>query len=182
MSEENNLEEKKEEIIVPPVVVATEQKVEEKIKSGGFLNSGWWPFFSWLLFFGIFWGVFIYLKPVASDIVNSKALEIFTKYSQYVGVVFGLLSMVIIYILFGLKKLILKARLNFINAIILALAYLPWYLFARYLILYEKRYTDIGRGVITYVAGPLKMAVLVVFVLAGVWLIISLLLNLKKSK
>jgi hypothetical protein len=55
-------------------------------------------------------------------------------------------------------------------------------LFARYLILYEKRYTDIGRGVITYVAGPLKVAAVCIFVLTGVWLIISLLLNLRKSK
>lgn len=159
------------------IAAATEPK-----KSKGLLNSGWWPLLYFVLFAVVFFGVYAYLAPVAKDIQNDAILSIFVKFSKFTGAVFGLLSMLAAYILYGIRKLIVKSKFSFINPIIMATVTLPWFLLGRELIYFEKRYTDIGRGAIDFLGQPLYYTALVFFGLATVWFLAAVIFSFKKSK
>jgi len=152
---------------------ATEQKKY-------FLGGAGFPLFCFLIFGLAFLLVSLYLKPVAPDIVNEKVKSIFSVYARYVGFVFALLSMIGMYILYGLKKLFRLSKFYWLNPVLAAAAIFPWWFFARQLMYFEKRYTDIGRGAITYLGAPLHWTVIVCLCLCAVWLAIALLLTFLK--
>lgn len=158
------------------------EAVNEKKTKNKLGDSALWPLLSWILFSLIFFGVYAYLAPSAKDIANEKVLEIFGSYSKFVGIAFGFLSMLGAYILFLIKKLVFKKKFAFINPLILAAVYLPWFLFARQLVYFENRYTDIARGVITYVGEPLWYSSIAVFGLAGLWFLLELVFAIKNKK
>lgn len=151
-------------------------------KRNNVLNTGWWPVFYFVLFFVVFLGVYIYIKPVAKDVQNEIVLGIFTKYSRFAGAIFGFLSMVAADILYGVKRLIFKFKYSFINPMILAGVTLPWFLLARQLVNFEKRYTDVGRGVITYLGLPLWYSAIIFFGLATIWFVVAVMVSFKKTK
>jgi hypothetical protein len=160
----------------PAVVPETEiRKAEKPAKAKkGFFSSPWLILIAALLYGGIYMAVYSYLKPVAKDIDNATILKIFTDYSIYVGWVLALVSMIAAYIVYLIKKIVRLGWLTPLNPIIWALAVLPWYLAARQLVFFEKRYIDIAKGLIDYVGQPLLLASYIVFAVTGVWLIASI--------
>lgn len=140
----------------------------------GFFNSAWLMLIAALLYGGIYMAVYSYLKPAAKDIDNATILKIFADYSIYVGWVLALVSMIAAYIVYLIKKIVRLGWLAPLNPIIWALAVLPWYLAARQLVFFEKRYIDIAKGLIDYVGQPLLLTSYIVFAVTGAWLVASI--------
>ncbi len=160
-----------------------EPKVEISTKKRKcLLHTALFPLIAFIFFGVVYMIVYSILKPVAKDIQNVQIAEIFTKNSLYVGWVFALLSMIAMYVLYLIKKIVRLGKVNFINPIILLGVLIPWYLFAIELIEKEKRYTDIARGIITYVGAPLLWTTYILAGLAVVWLIVLLIIKLIKRK
>ena len=77
---------KKEEIIENN----PEKIVEEKTKKC-FLHSAWLPLIFWLVFAGVFYFFAYDLVTIKfSDITDKRVISIFSKYSIYAGLIFGL--------------------------------------------------------------------------------------------
>lgn len=148
----------------------------------GFLNSAVFPLLAGLLFGLAYMAAYWYLKPTAGDIVNTTILNIFKKYGLYFGWAFALISLMGLYILYGLKALFRLGRFGILNPVILLAAVFPWYFFANQLLYHEKRYTDIARAIISYVGAPLRYSVLAVSALAVLWLVLAVLFLIFKKK
>ena len=153
-----------------------------KKEKRGFLNSGIFPLLAGILFGLAYMAVYWYLKPSAADIGSTQILDIFKKYGMYVGWAFALISMVGLYILYGLKALFRLGRFGFLNPVLMLAAIFPWYFFADQLLHHEKRYTDIARGIISFVGSPLHYSVLVMSALSGLWFVLALLFFIFKKK
>ncbi len=134
-----------------------------------FINTAWFPLLGFLLYGASFMWVYSNLDPEAKDITNATILKIFTDYSIYVGWALGLVSMLAMYILYLIKKLVRLGWLYLLNPIILVASVLPWFLMARQLVYFEKRYIDIAKGLITYLGEPLLQTSYIIFAVAGVW-------------
>jgi hypothetical protein len=161
---------------------ADEPPAKAKKVKKSFINSAWFPLLGFLLYGVSFMIVYSNLDPVAKDITNATILKIFTDYSIYVGWVLGLLSMVVMYVLFLIKKLVRLGWLYILNPIILAVSILPWFLMARQLVYFEKRYIDIAKGLITYLGEPLLWTSYIIFAFAGVWLLAEIARLIFKKK
>lgn len=187
MEEETKVEAKTEvespvvESDKPPAPAEVKTEPQTKPPKKSFLNSALFPFLGFILFGLAYMAVFFYLKPVAKDIVNTQILGIFKKFSMYVGWVFGLLSMIAMYFLYLIKKIVRLGKVGIINPVILFASVLPWYFFALQLLYHEKRYTDIGRGIITYVGQPLMWTFYVIAGMSALWFVFSIIGFLKKK-
>lgn len=156
---------------VPPSAPAVPKKY--------FLGGAGFPLFSFFIFGLVFLAVNIYMKPVAPDITNEKIKSIFETFARYFGFVFAFISLVGMYVLYGLKKLFWAGKIYWLNPLIAMAAIFPWWFFARQMMYFEKRYTDIGRGAITYFGQPLDMAVKLFIALSFAWLMIAIILAIK---
>ncbi len=163
----------------PPVVVMQDVPV---VKKKNVLNSALFPLLAFLLIGLVYMAVYAFIKPVAKDIVNETIAKIFKNYGMYFGWVFALLSLVIMYVLYLIKKIVRLGKFQITNPIILIASLLPWYFFAKQLLFHEKRYTDIARGIITYVGLPLLWVVYIVAGIALVWFVVLAIVKLLKRK
>jgi len=112
------------------------------------------PLLMAILFAAVFLGASFLLKTETPEIQNQLILEIFKKWSPYVGIVFGLLSMILMYLLwlFGLRKI----KIGF--SIALIIAYIPWIIFGYELVYKEPRYTEIATAIIIFLGKPMLYA------------------------
>ena len=145
------------------------------------LNTALWPFISFLVFSFIYVIVFKVFNPEATDIVNTTIAKIFKNYSLWFGVIFAFFIMLSSYVLHGIKILFRGKNFYFLNPFLLAIAVAPWFILAYELLYKEKRYTDIGRGLITYVGKSLWITTEIMLGLCVVWFIVSLIIFLKKK-
>lgn len=181
---------KKEEIIEnnPEKIEGEAMPRTERSSSTGektkkcFLHSAWLPLIFWLVFTGVFYFFAYDLATIKfPDIADKRVISIFSKYSIYAGLILGLLSMLGGYIFYAiLRKTKLKNN-TFIYPLLTALMALPWYLFARQLVYFENRYTDIARGVINYIGYPLLSTAKFIYVLVLIWLIVLIIKLLVKK-
>lgn len=169
------------EHLTPVTQVSQNNVVNTEKRRFCLLNSAWWPFVAFLFFSLIYIAVFKILKPEATDIVNPTIAKIFKNYSLWFGVVFAFLIMLSGYVLYGLKSLFKMGKFYFLNPLLLALAVTPWFNLAYALLYKEKRYTDIGKGLISYAGTSLWWTCIVMFGLATVWFLVSLIIFLKKK-
>ena len=109
------------------------------------------PFLAFVLFALLFAGFSVGLKPDVAGIDNGQVVEIFKKWTPLAGAVFGLLSMLGMYIvrLFGFRKFRLGGPL------LLMLGYAPWLAFGYQLAYREPRYAMIAKAIITFLGKPM---------------------------
>lgn len=174
-------------------IAPTEEKAEPKnIKQDenrpGFIFRIW-PLLTFILFALAFFLIYIggrsSLALEIRDISNQKILKIFSDWTPYFGIVFAFLSYIIYLLLVGIKHLVRLKKFMIINPFLLAASVLPWYFFARQLVYFEPRYTDIARAIISFVGEPLLSVSVFGLVLAALWLFILLIrfiLNRNKTK
>ncbi|EKE06483.1 MAG: hypothetical protein ACD_18C00347G0008 [uncultured bacterium] len=172
MDEENNEAIQEETKVDSKVEEIPEIKKEKKPKKC-FLHSALMPFLFLILFGGLF---YFFAYDLASikypDITDARITKIFSKYSIFAGLALGFISMLGGYIVyFILKKTKLKDCKLIFPAIALLMT-LPWYFFARQLVYFENKYTDIGRGVIYYIGVPLLSTTKFLFWLLAIWTLI----------
>lgn len=150
--------------------LAIEKEIVTKTKKRFcFFHSALFPLFTFFVYAGFFYLLFNGDIRVP-DMSNNEIVGIFQKYGVYAGLIIAFLSMLIMYVLYGIKKLVRLGKLGIINPIILALSFLPWYLFANQLVYHEKRYTDIARGLISFLGEPMLDATYLIFILSLLWL------------
>jgi len=137
------------------------------IKKTDLLNKIW-PMLTLLIFVLVY---YLFYGPTGiSDITNQAIINIFTKYAPYVGWLAGIISLVIFYILVLIKRIAHLTKFIILNPLLLALSFLPWYLFSRQLIFFEPRFTDIARAIISYIGEPLLVASKGAGILSAIWL------------
>ncbi len=148
-----------------------------------------WPLLTFFLFALAFFLIYLggqgSLPLETKDIVNQKVMKIFTAWTPYLGIVFAFLSYLVYLTLGGIKRLVGLKRFVSINPFLLGAAILPWLVFARQLVYFEPRYTDIARALISFVGEPLLAASIFGLILAALWLmllIMKLILKRKKTK
>ncbi|MDD4352057.1 MAG: hypothetical protein PHU71_03705 [Candidatus Gracilibacteria bacterium] len=151
----------------------------EKVKgSVSWLYSKRMPVLLWLVFSLVF---FVNSQGIIPRETISKQiiLELFTKYSVYTGLLFGLISMLIAYLLFLLKKLPKLGQSKLLYPVIMMLAVAPWYFLGRQLVYFENRYTDFAKATIDFLGTPLLASSKFMFLLALLWIVIFLILKNK---
>ncbi|HOX61172.1 MAG TPA: hypothetical protein PLV72_04175 [Candidatus Magasanikbacteria bacterium] len=172
--------------VIPAAVnISTSQITETNnpaIRKNSVINSALFPLIAFFLIGLVYMAVYAYLKPVATDIVNTTIAKIFKNYGMYFGWLFALISMIAMYVLYLVKKIVRLGKFQIVNSIILLASLMPWYMLADELLHHEKRYTDIGRGLITYVGAPLYWMVWIVAGFALLWFTVVLLVKLLKKK
>lgn len=138
-----------------------------------FLFSAWLPLASWIIFGVLFLVLSKSLSIVAAtDINNGTIADLFSKYSLYVGFILGFVMMLLTYILYLIKSFLPKA--TFVTPLFFLLGQVP-FLYLAYDIRYlEPRYTDIARGLISYVSAPFWWSILSFTVLSLLWFVLSL--------
>lgn len=152
------------------------------------LRSALMPLLFMLVFGGMFY-FFAYdvLGISLSGIENKKVIDIFQKFGAFLGLVLGLASLVLGYIL---RLIIRKSKLKKFQpsyAISALAMLLPWCILARQLAFNQNGYTDIGKAVVFYLGEPLLKTARFMLVLILVWLVVELVLyfykkiNLKKT-
>lgn len=147
-----------------------------------FFNSPWFPLWAFVIY-GLFYMVAYFLfKPVAWEIANQNTFRLFNIYSLYAGWVFAFLSLIIIYILHGLKKWLKLGRLAWINPIIFFVATSPWLLLSQYLVYFQDLFGDLTKLSIAYVGRPLLFVSYLVFIFTFFWLLWELLRGDKKVR
>lgn len=131
-------------------------QLETKKQRKCYLHSALMPFLFWLIFAGLFYFFAYDLARINySDITDERVTNIFSQYSIYAGLVFGLISMIIGYILLLIAKLAKLKRFSITYPIVAMLMNIPWCLMSRQLVFHENKYTDIGKAVIYYIGEPL---------------------------
>jgi hypothetical protein len=164
---------------VPSLKAVVEQIKGQPKKS--FFYSGWWTALTFVLFGLLYLIVAFVVKPQDSDIGNEQVLEYFDKFSPYAGFVFGLLLMIVQYLL-HLVKIIVRLKYKIMYPVILFLSSSLFLALAIQFVYFEKRYTDIARGVIDFIGYPLFYATIITCGLALIWLIVKLILHFVKKK
>jgi hypothetical protein len=128
-----------------------------------------------LLFLAIFFAALYGQKPSTLMIENARVKEIFTQIKPIVGPGLALISMLVMYILAGIKALIGLRKFRFLNPVVVVLAMTPLVCFGYQLLYKEKPYTDFARGIIGIFALPLFASSAIVSALALLWFILILL-------
>jgi hypothetical protein len=166
-----------EEKIKQPEEVQAEDKSEKPKRKCLLLNS-LFPVVAMLIFAFAYYLNFNTIDRI-KDLVNSKYLASFNMYGVYGGVLLGFLSLISAYILMGFKKLFRLSKFDFINPIILALVYAPWYYLGTVLAK-EPRYTDLARLVLDFLVEPIINASLFMLYVSAVWLVLVIIVKIIK--
>lgn len=173
------------EVSADKKAAAIAEEKTEKPKRNCFLTNSLFPVAAMLIFSFVYYLNFNTIARI-KDLADSKFLEIFNNYGAYGGLILGFLSLILGYILMGLKKLLRLNKFSVVNPAILALIYAPWYFLAEALAK-EPRYTDIARLVLDFLVEPIRNASLFMLYTAAVWLVILIIVmivkkfNLKKN-
>ncbi|MBU1895493.1 hypothetical protein KJ641_01330 [Patescibacteria group bacterium] len=174
-SQDHTLEKEDQPTVEQTKTEETEKAQKPKKQRKCYLHSALMPILFWLIFGGLFYFFAYDLVTIKFDgVTDPRFIDIFTKYSVYMGLILGLLSMIGGYIVyFILVKLKLK-KFTIIFPLLAGLMTLPWYLFARQLIFFENKFTDMARGIIFYIGGPLLSTTKVLAWLILIWAVIVL--------
>ena len=162
------------------VIVIADAPKEKK----GVLWSSWTPLLFFILFALAYIGVYSAFETRAFaesvDITDERVFSIFSTYGALIGFVVGFLSMILGYVLTIFVRLIRLHRVRVMRPIIIMLSYAPWFIFAYDTLYIQKRYTDIGRGMITFVGPPMWWTLWGAFAVTMLWFVYGLILSIKK--
>lgn len=109
---------------------------------------------------------------------GEKIQSIFTGYAPFIGFVFGLASLIGMYILYGLISLFRLSKFYWLNPVIAALAIIPWWFLVDRIIVLEKFFPGLGRGVIAGISVPLIFSVSICVSLCAAWFVIAIILSI----
>ncbi|PIR75125.1 MAG: hypothetical protein CO030_03715 [Candidatus Magasanikbacteria bacterium CG_4_9_14_0_2_um_filter_42_11] len=142
----------------------------QKKKRAHTIHSPLMPLIFWIAFSGFFYFFAYDLAQITyPDIIDTRVTNIFSKYSIFAGLALGFISMIGGYIVYALLR---KTKVKNCNMIFPAMAFLmtlPWYLFARQLVFFENKYTDIARAIIYYIGVPLLSTTTFLYWLIAMW-------------
>ncbi len=139
-----------------------------------FPHGAYFPLIALIIFAGTFYLSQLLIAPSGDSISNSTILDIFEKYSGLFGIGLGFLSLLLCYVLIGIKKLVRIGKIAILNPLVLILSHLPWLLFAIQLKYKEPRYTDIAKAIIDFSATPMLYASIALIALATIWLLVEI--------
>ncbi|MFA6526459.1 MAG: hypothetical protein WCT26_03570 [Candidatus Buchananbacteria bacterium] len=177
-------EEKNEPVEILPA--KAEIAAAQEIKPEKTAHAWYVPLFAYLLFSGTWYLFGDNLSPqmsvIASTIANAQIKSIFSDYSGYFGLVFGLVSLIICYILFLPAKLFKILKYRWVQMLIVMLSVLPWIALGYQLVYKEKKYIDIAKGLIAYCGEQLIYCSVTVIVAALIFCSLHFIIQLLKNK
>ncbi len=127
------------------------------------------PFLAMLLFAALFFAATRMVPAQTAGIENARVIALFEKYLPLTGVAFGLLSLLLMYLLFGLKALLGMGRSGLGAPVVLMLGYAPWAAFGYQLLYREPRYAMIAKAIIAFLGQPLMLSGMAMTGLGLVW-------------
>jgi hypothetical protein len=164
---------------IPP---GTPPPVPPPVPKKYFLGGAGFPFFIFLVFGLIYLAASLYVKPAVVVIANENIKSIFTGYAPYIGFVFGLASLIGIYIFYGLISIFRLSKFYWLNPIIAALAILPWWFLADQTAVLDNFFPGLGRSVIAGISVPLVFTVSTCLGLCAAWFLIAVVLSVKNRR
>lgn len=115
-------------------------------------------FLAALVFALLFFLVTQQMPADPSSITNSTIVTLFEQYTPYGGLVFGLLSLLLIALLAGIFRLVGLSKTRFSRPLMVTLGFAPWAAFGYQLVYREPRYATIAKAIIEYLGEPLLYA------------------------
>lgn len=120
-----------------------------------FLSSAWFPLCTALVLALGCAGVFAVLQPTGADVGNEQILRAFRIAGWAAGPVGGLLALLTMLILNGIRRVIRLRSVQLLHPIVVLLGLAPWIIFGFQLAYREPRFTPFGRAAIDFVGVPL---------------------------
>jgi hypothetical protein len=130
-----------------------------------FLASAWFPFLLCIVLGGMTVAAYAILKPTGEDVGNSQVVAAFKIAGWAAGPVIALLSLILIFVLNGLRRLLRIRKVSLLHPVIAILGIAPWLIFA-WTVTGEPRFTPFARAAIDFVARPMLWGSLVACLLA----------------
>jgi len=96
------------------------------------------------------------LKDFAS--ANYRMEDIFTKYGIYAGIIFAVVSWIVLGMLEGIASLVGLGKWKYVNIILSLIVFGGWLAFAVQLVFIEPRFTSIAKAIIFFTGKPLLYA------------------------
>ena len=140
-----------------------------------FLASAWFPFLTCLILAGATVAAYaLVLKPSGADL-PSDALNIGKIAGWATGPVMALLSLIVIFILNGIRRLLRIRMIGWLHPVIVLIGIAPWAAFAWQMVMNEPRYTPVARVVIDFAGKPLFLGVFAAIVFVVLMSLLALL-------
>lgn len=116
-----------------------------------FLGSAWFAFLTVDVFALATVAMFAVLTPDGADVGSTEITNIFKIAGWVAGPVLALLSLLLIFVLNGIRRLAKIRRTFWLHPVVIILGLLPWFLFGWQLTMNEPRYTPIAKAVIDFI-------------------------------
>lgn len=131
-----------------------------------FLASAWFPFVACLLMGGATTLAFFLLAPDGDNVGNAEIVRVFGIAGWAVGGVIALLSLILIFVLNGIRRLFKIRRVSVLHPVVVLLGTLPWFWFGIQLVAFEPRLTPFARAFIDFVGAPILWGALAAWIFA----------------
>jgi len=92
---------------------------------------------------------------------------IFSKYGLFAGVIFGILTLIVLLIVHSILSLFKLTNAPITNPILCILAFAGWFGFAIQLVYFEPHFTNIANAIIFFLGKPLLYSSAITLLLAG---------------
>lgn len=138
-----------------------------------FIHGGIMPFLAFIIFTAAFFIFSKTIHPFIGDINNSEIIEKFGMYAPYAGAGLGLLSMLLMYVLYIFRRLFRLHKNRYSAPVVLIIGFLPWLALGFQLAYREPRYAMIVRAIISYGGQPMLYASIAMAGLGILWMILN---------
>ena len=139
-----------------------------------FIHRGGMPFLSFIAFAVIFFTFSKILQPYTADIDNANILEFFEKYAPFAGVILGIASMILMYILYIFRAIFRLNTFLYSAPIALIFAYVPWIILGYQLAYIEPRYAMAAKAIISFGGLPMLYSGAIMAGVGFLWIFIIL--------
>jgi hypothetical protein len=119
-----------------------------------FLGSAWFPFLASIILAGVTVVAYALLKPTGEDVGNEQVVQAFRIAGWAAGPVAGLLSLLLMLILNGIRRLLRLRSVGLLHPVVVLLGVLPWLLFS-WQLTGEPPFTAFARAAIPFVGRPM---------------------------
>ena len=134
---------------------------EDNKKAGR--TSGWYVLFlAWIAYAIAFFAFSKTVVKDAPDVTNGQMLDLAHRYASFLGIGLGLVSFLVVGLLYLIVRLIMRRSSRLVALILTALGYAPWLVLGWDLVYREPRYSEVARAIITYTGKPMLYAAAIV--------------------
>lgn len=144
------------------------------------MHRAGFPFLALIVFAIAFAAVAKLFPADVRALSGEKIVVTVARFSFAAGAAFGLLSMIAMYILYGIGAVTRLAKSRVFMPLILIICYAPWAAFGYQLVYREPRYTTVAKILIDLAGVPTLYAGTLMLGAGVVWLMLSIIMRKKQ--